>query len=699
MAQALGESISLNLVESFALNGHRSTTALNASTDQGPATFTAYRFIPNVALFSGRSDGKLLKWSHAPKGCLLLHGDVFGDHAGAVMVLEYLALSDKTGILFSGSADRTIKLWDATSTASLEAGCVQTLNGHGGTITVLRMAGSTLLSGSLDRTIKVWTRDKDRVLLRHPWFMCMQTLSTGGSWPTAVCLRLGDVTSMYLGDSSGGLSVYTASSRYLDRQVEGAEGQLKLKRLYSHLHTLGITTVLVISEQNLLVTLGFDDKAQLCDATSGVIAITIDNAPQHCRFRSCDWDKVHRELFFVDDAGVLSIWSLDSETCIKRDVLSVPATNVSVFTGSSGGYLMVQGASSAAKFRIVRDATYIECQGHTDAVIAVVAIVPDEGSYVHTSGATVFSASLDNTLRCWDPYDLHVLYGFQEKASELSAMAYSPMHHRLLTGSDDGTLKQWNVDNGHYSAVSQHKNTISCITVAAVDGIEYVFTGDYNGVFWIWEMMTGHAPPLPHCGVQTKERATPCELYCMAFNHGLYLPAAHAEYLAIGDSHGDIMLYGFDNQRLMITLSNHHDAVTCLAFDGSFLFSGSEDASIKIWNVLDPHAAYEVGYLHAHASPVRDLVVLPQTGYVVSCAHDGKVRVWNYQVCGPNGEYATLVHEFRKPERLHCLVYWPQRHALVCGTSDANVLVFDVPSHLTTAVPSTNDVQVDNSKQ
>ncbi|KDO34294.1 hypothetical protein SPRG_19112 [Saprolegnia parasitica CBS 223.65] len=579
---------------------------------QGPATFTAYRFIPNVALFSGRSDGKLLKWSHAPKGCLLLHGDVFGDHAGAVMVLEYLALSDTTGILFSG----------------------------------------TLLSGSLDRTIKVWTRDKDRVLLRHPWFMCVQTLSTGGSWPTAVCLKLGDVTSMFLGDSSGGLSVYTASSRYLDRQAEGAKGQLQLKRLYSHLHSLGITTVLVISEQNLLVTLGFDDKAQLCDATSGVVAVTIDNAPHHCRFRSCDWDTVHRELFFVDDAGVLSIWSLDSETCIKRDVLSVKATNISVFTGygtSSGGYLMVQGASSAAKFRIVRDATYIECRAHTDAVIAVVAIVPDDMSYAHTSGATVFSASLDNSLRCWDPYDLHVLYGFQEKASELSAMAYSPMHHRLLTGSDDGTLKQWNVDNGHYSAVSQHKNTISCITVAAVDGIEYVFTGDYNGVFWIWEMMPGHAPPLPHCGIQTKERSTPCELYCMAFNHGMYLPAAHAEYLAIGDSHGDIMLYGFDNQGLLITLSNHHDAVTCLAFDGSFLFSGSEDASIKIWNVLDPHAAYEVGYLHAHASPVRDLVVLPQTGYVVSCAHDGKVRVWNYQVCGLNGEYATLVHEFRSP--------------------------------------------------
>ncbi|OQS05507.1 hypothetical protein THRCLA_20602 [Thraustotheca clavata] len=650
---------------------------------RGMTTITAYRFIPDVALFCGRSDGKLLRWCDAPNSRLLPHGDHFGGHSGTVMVLEYLQRAGSSGILFSGSVDRTIKLWDTSSSSALEAGCVQTLNAHGGTITMLNLAGNTLVSGSIDRTIKLWTPDKDRALLRHPWYVCVQTLSTAGSWPTCSCLRLGDVTSIYVGDSAGGLSIYTASNRYLDRNNENGNGQMKLKRLFSNFHALGIIQVLVIPDQNLIVTLGYDDKTHISDATSGIITITMDNSKYHRRYRSCDWDKAHRELYLIDEGGYLSIWSMDSEKCKKTERVATSSNIFGLSVWCGGSFMMIQTPGNGFKFKIKRDATYMECKGHTDAVIAVAAIMPTSEDHIASSGTSIFSASIDNTLRCWDPYDVHVLYGFEEKESELSCLAYAPKYNRLLTGSENGNFKQWNVDNGQYSIIPRHKNTISCITVATGDDHEYVITGDYDGVIWIWEMASA-APPTPHFKIQIKERTKPCEIYCTAFNDGAYLLSPRSEYIAVGDSHGDIMLYGLEDQKLYITLSNHEEAVTCLIFDGCFLFSGSEDCTIKIWNAINPHSTYEVGFIKAHNLPIRDLLIMPVTGYVVTCAYDGRIRVWNYQECGSDGSYAKMVHEFRKSEGLHCLAYWPQRCALVCGTKEANVLVFEIPKHLVT---------------
>ncbi|RHY07224.1 hypothetical protein DYB37_004960 [Aphanomyces astaci] len=160
--------------------------------------------------------------------------------------------------------------------------------------------------------------------------------------------------------------------------------------------------------------------------------------------------------------------------------------------------------------------------------------------------------------------------------------------------------------------------------------------------------MAGQAP-MPHVKIQSKEPNHDNEIYCLAFNAGTYLATTShgAAFFAAGDSNGDILLYSLDDQELLTTLSNHDNSVTCVAFDGCFLFSGSDDCSIKIWNVLDPAQAYEVGFIQAHALAVRDIVVLPSSGYIASCAYDGKIRVWNYQVCGSYGQYAALVHEFK----------------------------------------------------
>ncbi len=77
-------------------------------------------------------------------------------------------------------------------------------------------------------------------------------------------------------------------------------------------------------------------------------------------------------------------------------------------------------------------------------------------------------------------------------------------------------------------------------------------------------------------------------------------------------------------------LCGHTGAITCLAIDANFLFSGSEDNTIRIWNCSSFQDSYCLSTLAAHTESVRDILILPDLGHLVSCAGDGLIRVWDY---------------------------------------------------------------------
>ena len=73
-----------------------------------------------------------------------------------------LSLAVDGNILFSGSADHTIKIWDWLG----ENKFIRTLEGHSSSVTALCLTtdGKTLFSGSIDNTIKVWDWQKGEVI-------------------------------------------------------------------------------------------------------------------------------------------------------------------------------------------------------------------------------------------------------------------------------------------------------------------------------------------------------------------------------------------------------------------------------------------------------------------------------------------------------------------------------------------------------
>ena len=44
------------------------------------------------------------------------------------------------------------------------------------------------------------------------------------------------------------------------------------------------------------------------------------------------------------------------------------------------------------------------------------------------------------------------------------------------------------------------------------------------------------------------------------------------------------------------------------------------------------------------------MIIIEETGHLVSCAYDGKINIWDYP-------QAKLVHTFEKNELIRCLTY------------------------------------------
>ncbi|GFS46529.1 transducin/WD40 repeat-like superfamily protein [Actinidia rufa] len=176
--------------------------------------------ISGEKIFTGHQDGKIRVWKTHPKnpgihkrvGVLPTFMDIFKSsirpgnyvevkrnrtslwfkHCDAISTLS---IDEERGLLYSGSWDRTFKVWRIENSK-----CLESVRAHDDAVnSVVAAAGGTVFTGSADGIVKVWRREIQDNMTQHT---LVHTLLKQESAVTALAIN-GSGSVLYSGSSDG----------------------------------------------------------------------------------------------------------------------------------------------------------------------------------------------------------------------------------------------------------------------------------------------------------------------------------------------------------------------------------------------------------------------------------------------------------------------------------------------------------------
>ena len=278
--------------------------------------------------------------------------------------------------------------------------------------------------------------------------------------------------------------------------------------------------------------------------------------------------------------------------------------------------------------------------GHTGEVNAVV-VSPD--------GQQIVSGSDDFTLKVWDLQtgrEVRTLIGHTDK---VNAVVITPDGQQVVSGSDDFTLKVWDLPTGReLRTLICHMSWINTVVVTS-DG-QQVVSGSHDRTLKVWDLETGR------------------ELFNLkGHKDGVNTVAVTSDrqWAVSGSRDTTLKVWDLQAGRELLTLTSRINQVNAVAVtpDGRWIVSGSDDFTLKVW---DLETNWEPQTLTGHTSGVTAMTVSLDGSRMISGSEDGTLKVWNMQMC------TELFILQGHTNRVNTLALTPDGRWVISGANDSN---------------------------
>jgi serine/threonine protein kinase len=258
---------------------------------------------------------------------------------------------------------------------------------------------------------------------------------------------------------------------------------------------------------------------------------------------------------------------------------------------------------------VIKKATYyINTLAHTltdhYGWVFSVAISPD--------GQTLVSGSDDKTIKIWNLANENLIRTLAGHSKSVNSVAISPDGQTLVSGSYDKTIKIWNLANGNLiRTLTGHSESVNSVAISP-DGQTFV-SGSYEKTIKIWNLANGNL-------IRTLAG------HSKSVNSVAISP--DGQTLISGSEDETIKIWNLVHGNLINTLAGHSGWVWSVAIspDGQTFVSGSYDETIKIWNLANGNL---IRTLTGHSRGVNSVAISPDGQTLISGSEDETIKIWN----------------------------------------------------------------------
>ncbi|HEY9820825.1 MAG TPA: serine/threonine-protein kinase [Candidatus Sericytochromatia bacterium] len=246
------------------------------------------------------------------------------------------------------------------------------------------------------------------------------------------------------------------------------------------------------------------------------------------------------------------------------------------------------------------------------SAINSVAISPD--------GSLLASGSDNKTIRLWDLKTGVAIATLTGHSQGVKSVAFSPDGTILGTGSDDRTIKLWNLsDRKEICTLSGHSHAVK--SVAFSPNGQILASGSWDKTIKLWDVRTGL-----QISSLTGHRL---QVASVAFS-------ACSKFLASASFDRTVRLWELSSG-LSSTFEGHAWAVFTVAFspDGK-IATGSDDRTIILWDLNTGKPVYT---LLGHSWSVVEVAFSPDGETLISGSWDKTIKLWRVST---GQEIATL---------------------------------------------------------
>ena len=252
--------------------------------------------------------------------------------------------------------------------------------------------------------------------------------------------------------------------------------------------------------------------------------------------------------------------------------------------------------------------------GHSQAVKSV-AFSPD--------GKILATAGDDKTIKLWQVETLQEICTLLGHLQAVKSVAFSPDGQILASGSWDKTIKLWDVNTGtEICTLTGHQLKVNSVAFSPQG--QLLASASYDRTIRLWQ--------IPKRGEGTLIQNRPCYslLGTLSGHAWAVLTVAFSpdgRILATGSDDNTIKLWEVNTGQLICTLVGHSWSVVAVAFtaDGETLLSASCDKTVKLWRLS---TAEEIVTLSGHVDSVSAVAVSKVTQLIASGSRDKTIKLW-----------------------------------------------------------------------